>query len=95
MSATSRPSGREKVRMNKIVILALAVALSGCESGGGYSGSSNSGDGGMSSDNAATLLMMLTAGMSGYNQGKALERASAPISTSCTTNGGITNCLSY
>jgi hypothetical protein len=41
---------------------------------------------------AATLLMMLEAGVSGFNQG----RASAPMtSTSCTTTNGITNCFSF
>jgi hypothetical protein len=43
------------------------------------------------SDNAATVLMLLGAGLSGYNQG----RSPAPIATSCTTTKGITNCLSY
>ena len=45
--------------------------------------------------NAETLLMLLNAGMSGYNQGRAAEQARQPISTSCTTTSGITNCFSY
>ena len=43
----------------------------------------------------ALLLQMLGAGISGYNQGRAAEQARQPISTSCNTIGGVTNCLSY
>jgi hypothetical protein len=39
-------------------------------------------------DNAATVLMLLGAGLSGYNQG---QSSHSPISTSCTTTKGITN----
>jgi len=43
---------------------------------------------------AATLLMLLGAVASGYNQ--AHYHASVPVSTSCTTGStGIVNCLSY
>ena len=45
---------------------------------------------------AATLLMLLNAGMSGYNQGRDREQSHAPVSTSCTTTStGMVNCLSY
>lgn len=47
-------------------------------------------------DNAATLLMLLTAGVSGFNQGRGYDQPShPPISASCTTTHGITNCLSF
>ena len=47
-------------------------------------------------DGAATLLMLLGAGLSGYNQGRGYDQPShPPISTSCTTTNGITNCLSF
>jgi ribosome-binding protein aMBF1 (putative translation factor) len=46
-------------------------------------------------DNAATLLMLLGAGLSAYNQGRGFDQPShPPIATSCTTTHGITNCLS-
>jgi hypothetical protein len=49
-----------------------------------------------SGDNAATLLMLLGAGISGFNQGRGYGQPSPTlISTSCTTTSGITNCLSF
>jgi hypothetical protein len=47
-------------------------------------------------EEATDLLAVLALGfLSGYNEGRAAEQARQPISTSCTTTGGITNCLSY
>jgi hypothetical protein len=49
-----------------------------------------------SGDNAATLLMLLGAGVSGFNQGRGYGQPSPPlVSTSCTTTNDITNCLSF
>jgi hypothetical protein len=49
-----------------------------------------------SSDNAATLLMLLGAGLSGFAQARGYgQPIHPPLGTTCTTNGGITNCLSY
>ena len=46
-------------------------------------------------DDAATLLMLLGAGLSGFNQGRGYDQPShPPLATSCTTTNGITNCLS-
>jgi hypothetical protein len=48
------------------------------------------------SDNAATALMLLGAGLSGFNQGRGYDQPShPPIATGCTTTKGLTNCLSF
>jgi hypothetical protein len=66
-----------------IAVALIALALSGC---GDYS---SPGDG---DANAAMLLLGATAVMNGYNQG---HQPLPMVSTSCTTTGGITNCLSF
>ena len=47
-------------------------------------------------DDAGTVLMLLGAGLSGFNQARGYgQPSSPPISTSCTTTNEITNCLSF
>lgn len=70
----------------KFLALALALSLAGCGSSGNYASNSD-GD-----DAAVMLLLGATAAMNGYSQ----SRQPLPmVSTSCTTTGGITNCLSF
>ncbi len=65
--------------MKTLIAVMLALALAGCSSGGGYSSRDDS-------DDAATMLMLLGAGLSGYNAG----RPQAPLFTTCTRAGCIT-----